>query len=49
MLYVSLILESLRAHPRLMFWTAALSQAALWTLLPSLFYSAPPGLLAIVL
>jgi hypothetical protein len=49
MLYVSLILESLRAHPRLMFWTAALSQAALWTLLPTLFYSAPPGDLAIVL
>jgi 4-amino-4-deoxy-L-arabinose transferase-like glycosyltransferase len=49
MLYVSLILESLRAHPRLMFWTAALSQAALWTLLPTLFYSAPPGDLAITL
>ena len=49
MLYVSLILESLRAQPRLMFWTAALSQAALWTLLPSLFYSAPPGELPIVL
>ena len=49
MLYVSLILESLRAQPRLMFWTAALSQAALWTLLPTLFYSAPPGELPIVL
>ena len=49
MLYVSLILESLRAQPRLMFWTAALSQAALWTLLPTLFYSAPPGGLPIVL
>jgi Dolichyl-phosphate-mannose-protein mannosyltransferase len=49
MLYVSLILESLRAHPRLMFWTAALSQAALWTVLPTLFYSSPPGELPIVL
>ena len=49
MLHVSLILESLRAHPRLMFWTAALSQAVLWTLLPTLFYSAPPGELAITL
>jgi Dolichyl-phosphate-mannose-protein mannosyltransferase len=49
MLYVSLILESLRAQPRLMFWTAALSQAALWTLLPTLFYSTPPGQLPIVL
>lgn len=49
MLYVSLILESLRAHPRLLFWTAALSQAALWTLLPTLFYSSPPGEVPIVL
>lgn len=49
MLYVSLILESLRVNPRLMFWIAALSQAALWTLLPALFYSAPPGELPIVL
>jgi hypothetical protein len=49
MLHVSLILEALRSSPRLMFWTAALSQAALWTLLPTLFYSAPPGELPIVL
>ncbi|HXN09722.1 MAG TPA: glycosyltransferase family 39 protein, partial [Steroidobacteraceae bacterium] len=25
------------------FWTVALTQAALWTLMPALFYSAPPG------
>ncbi|MEA2985676.1 MAG: hypothetical protein QOD94_1930 [Alphaproteobacteria bacterium] len=49
MLYVSLIFESLRAHPRLTFWSAALSQATLWTLLPTLFYSSPPGELPIVL
>ena len=49
MLYVSLILESLRSQPRLMFWTAALSQAVLWTVLPTLFYSSPPGELPIVL
>jgi hypothetical protein len=49
MLYVSLILESLRSQPRLMFWTAALAQALLWTALPTLFYSAPPGELPIVL
>ena len=49
MLYVSLIHESLRARPRLMFWTAALSQAALWAALPTLFYSSPPGELPIVL
>jgi hypothetical protein len=49
MLYVSLIIESLRARPRLMFWTAALSQALLWTLVPALFYAAPPGELPMVL
>ncbi len=49
MLYVSLILESLRARPRVMFWTAALSQALLWTLLPTLFYASPPGDLPITL
>ena len=49
MLYVSLIFESLRARPRLTFWTAALAQATLWTLLPTLFYSSPPGELPIVL
>src|ERR1700754_4636815 len=43
MLYVPLIFECGRARPQLLFWIAALSQAALWTLLPTLFYSAPPG------
>jgi hypothetical protein len=41
--YVSLIIEFLRGRPAAVFWTVALSQAALWTLLPALFYSAPPG------
>ncbi len=41
--YVSLIIEFLRGRPAVVFWTVALSQAALWTLIPSLFYSAPPG------
>ncbi len=41
--YVSLIVEALRGRPRLVFWTAALTQAVLWVLIPSLFYSAPPG------
>ena len=49
MLYVSLIFESLRAHPRVMFWTAGLSQALLWILLPVLFYASPPGDLPILL
>lgn len=42
MLYVSLLIEALRARPRAMFWFATLSQAALWTLVPAIFYAAPP-------
>ena len=41
--YVSLIVEALRGRPRLVFWTAALTQGAMWIVIPSLFYSAPPG------
>ena len=41
--YVSLIIEFLRGRPKLVFWSVALTQATLWTVLPSLFYSAPPG------
>ncbi len=41
--YVSLIIEFLRGRPAVVFWTVALSQAVLWTLMPALFYSAPPG------
>ncbi len=41
--YVSLIVEFLRGRPRVVFWAAALTQAALWTFVPALFYSAPPG------
>ncbi|HEY5292252.1 MAG TPA: glycosyltransferase family 39 protein [Burkholderiales bacterium] len=41
--YVSLIIEFLRGRPAVVFWTAALTQATLWTLIPALFYSAPPG------
>ncbi len=41
--YVSLIIEFLRARPAVVFWTVALAQATLWTLVPALFYSAPPG------
>src|ERR1041384_5296732 len=49
MFRVSLILEMLRARPKLMFWVAALAQGALWTLVPSLFYAAPPGDVPLVL
>jgi 4-amino-4-deoxy-L-arabinose transferase-like glycosyltransferase len=43
MLYISLLVEALRAWPALVFWTATLSQALLWTVVPVLFYAAPPG------
>ena len=47
--YVSLIIEFLRGRPAVVFWTAALTQAALWTVIPSLFYSAPPGEVPVLL
>ncbi len=47
--YVSLIIECLRGRPNLVFWTVALTQAALWTLVPSLLYGAPPGDVPLVL
>src|SRR2546421_7152825 len=49
MFRVSLILEALRARPALMFWVATLAQATLWTLVPALFYAAPPGEVPLVL
>ena len=41
--YVSLLVEFLRGRPAVVFWTVALTQAALWTVIPALFYSSPPG------
>jgi hypothetical protein len=41
--YVSLLIEFLRGRPAAVFWTVALTQAVLWTIVPALFYSAPPG------
>jgi 4-amino-4-deoxy-L-arabinose transferase-like glycosyltransferase len=41
--YVSLIIEFLRGRPVAVFWTVVLTQAAIWTVIPSLFYAAPPG------
>jgi 4-amino-4-deoxy-L-arabinose transferase-like glycosyltransferase len=41
--YVSLLIEFLRGRPAVVFWTVALTQAALWTFIPAIFYSAPPG------
>jgi hypothetical protein len=46
MLTVSLLIEILRTRPRLVFWLVALSQTLLWLVVPSIFYSAPPGNLA---
>jgi Dolichyl-phosphate-mannose-protein mannosyltransferase len=49
MRHVSIFIEGLRSQPRLMFWLAALAQAAIWWLVPSIFYAAPPGDLPMVL
>ncbi|CAN5535641.1 glycosyltransferase family 39 protein [soil metagenome] len=49
MRFTSLIVELIRARPRLMFWVVVLSQAALWLIVPVLFYGAPPGDVALVL
>jgi hypothetical protein len=49
MRHVSIFIEGLRSQPRLMFWLATLLQAAIWWLVPSLFYTAPPGDLPTVL
>jgi hypothetical protein len=49
MLTVSLPIEILRTRPHLIFWLATLAQALFWLLVPTLFYSAPPGELADVL
>jgi 4-amino-4-deoxy-L-arabinose transferase-like glycosyltransferase len=43
---VSLFIELLRMRPVAIFWAAALVQVVLWTLVPTLFYTAPPGDLA---
>ena len=37
MVTVSLFIELLRTRPRLIFWMAVLTQAAVWILVPSLF------------
>ena len=41
--WVSLFIELLRTRPVAVFWAAALTQTTLWTLVPALFYAAPPG------
>jgi outer membrane biosynthesis protein TonB len=46
---VSLFVEMLRTRPLALFWAMAAMQAVPWTLVPWLFYSAPPGQLPEVL
>src|SRR6202453_1373408 len=45
----SLIIELIRARPRLVVWLVVLLQAALWLILPLLLYGSPPDGLATVL
>ena len=47
MRFTSLIVELIRARPVLVFWLAALVQATLWLILPTLLYSSPPGEVAL--
>src|ERR1700759_2441004 len=49
MRFTSLVIELIRARPRLMIWIVVLFQAALWLIVPLLFYASPPGNLATVL
>jgi len=49
MRFTSLIIELIRARPRLVVWLVVLLQAALWLVVPLLLYRSPPGELATVL
>ena len=42
MRFTSLVIELIRARPRLVVWIVLLFQAALWLLVPLLFYASPP-------
>lgn len=49
MRFTSLVVELIRARPRLVVWLVVLLQAGLWLILPMLLYRSPPGDLATVL
>ena len=49
MRFTSLVVELIRARPRLVFWIVVLFQAAIWLLVPLLLYQGPPGDLATAL
>src|SRR5580692_8975877 len=48
MRFTSLIIELIRARPRLVVWLVVLFQAALWLAVPQVLYRSPPGDLATV-
>ena len=43
MVSISLFVELLRTRPLTLFWSMAGLQLVLWTLVPLVFYTAPPG------
>ena len=49
MRFTSLVVELIRARPRLVVWLVVLLQAGLWLILPALLYRSPPGDLATLL
>ena len=49
MRFTSLVIELIRARPRLVVGIVVLLQAALWLVVPLLFYASPPGHVATVL
>jgi Dolichyl-phosphate-mannose-protein mannosyltransferase len=49
MRFTSLVIELIRARPRLVVWLVVLLQAALWLIVAMLLYRSPPGDLATVL
>src|SRR5438270_3723295 len=49
MRFTSLVIELIRARPRLVVWLVVLLQAALWLVLPLLLYRSPPADVATVL
>jgi hypothetical protein len=49
MRFTSLVVELIRARPRLVVWIVVLAQAGLWLMLPTLLYRSPPGDLATAL
>src|ERR1700712_1546543 len=49
MRFTSLIIELIRARPRLVVWLVVLFQAGLWLIVPLVLYRTPPGDVATVL